>query len=443
MRILALQLVPSVRKKLVPRFDPQLGVLLALLRQRGHELSLLGLSKPDVAALKSALARALPQFVYADISPVCAETARVLLQHIQQREFLPVVAGGAFASADPAACLSLPGVQAAALGEPDASLLTYFERYSDPAVGQVVQGLWLRHERGLDRPRLPALVEDLDSLPFAERVLLNAAAQVQATGELEISIGRGCPQRCAYCLNPHVARLYAEREQWTRRRSPEHILAEVEQLRARYGELRLLRFLDHSFAQDAAWLEEFLAHYERACDLPFRCHLRANALGAWDAARLQRAGCRLADVEVISGSDFLRNDIFQMDLSDPQIEATFEALRSAGIHSRGIVYLGAPYESDASLEKTAALLRRIRPDAVDVRPYYPFPATAAAELARANGWLHARGEEQYHADRPGSDLPACRAELVAGFIRRLRREFPVAAGEPWWRKWTPNWRRRA
>src|SRR5262245_15764685 len=143
MRILILQFASGVGRRRVPRFEPQLGTLLALLRERGHDLTLAGLRRFDVPAIKAALAKALPQLIYADLSPVCVDVARGALQYVQEHEFVPVVAGGAFATVDPGACLSLPGVKAAAVGEPDASLVTYLERIKDPAIGQVVRGVWL------------------------------------------------------------------------------------------------------------------------------------------------------------------------------------------------------------------------------------------------------------------------------------------------------------
>lgn len=441
MRILVLQFVPSLRGRRVPRFDPLLGTMLALLKQRGHDVTLLGLSRADLHAVKSALARGLPQVVYADIHAVCATAARRVALYLQDHEFLPIVAGGSYSTLEPEACLSLPGVVAAALGEPDASLITYFERLKDPAVGQIVRGVWLRDERGLARPALPPLVEDLDSLPFPERDLFDCARQVLETGELEVAVGRGCPQRCGYCLVPAIAAMYAGGGQWTRRRSPGHVLAEICELRRRYATLRTIRFVDHAFALDRAWLDDFLAAYTADCALPYSFHLRANAADRVDARQLAASGARSATIEVISGSDFIRNDIFQMDLSDGQIVSAFAALREAAIRSRAVVYLGSPYESDTSLEQTAGLLRRLKPDAVDVRMYYPFSGTTAARISRENGWLHPRGEEQFHADQPGLNIPACRPEAIAGFVRRLRREWPIGFGEPWWRKWTAGLRR--
>lgn len=436
MRILVIQFVPGTRGRAVPRFEPQLGTLLALLRKRGHELALLGLTRCDIDALKAALARALPQLIYADIAGVCVHAARRALEYIRQHEFLPVVAGGAYPTVDPAGSLSLPGVQAAAIGEPDASLVTYLERIRDPAAGQVVSGVWLRDESGLARPPLPPLVEDLGSLPFPERELFDYAGHVRRTGEIEIAVGRGCPQQCAYCVNDWLEDIYEGGGTWVRRRTPENVIAEINLLRARYPGVRRVRFLDHAFALDPGWLERMLAAYAERCGLPLRCHVRLNAVEEALAARLAAAGGELADVEVISGSDFIRNEIFDMELSGAQIAAAFASLRAAGIRTRAVVYAGSPYESEASLAETRALLLRVRPDLTEVRPYYPFPGTRALETARDNGWLHVGGEEQYHLDRPGLHMPACPPEMILAWLRRLRGELPATLGEPWWRRWS-------
>lgn len=436
MRILVIQFVPDTRGRPVPRFDPQLGTLLTLLKKRDHRLTLLGLARFDLEATKATLARELPQLIYADVASVCVDAARRTLEYVQRHEFLPIVVGGGFPTVDPPGSLSLSGVQAAAIGEPDASLVTYFERIKDPAIGQVVSGIWLRDEKGLARPDLPHLVEDLNSLPFPERELFNYAEHVRQTGQIEIAVGRGCPQQCSYCVNPRLANIYEQRGTWVRRRSPENILAEVNLLRERYADVRLVRFLDHAFALDAEWLDRFLRVYAQRCPLPFRCHLRLNALDEDLPRRLAEARCELVDVELVSASDFLRNEIFDMDLTGEQIEAAFALLKAANIRIRAVVYPGAPYESEASLAETRALLLRLKPDLVDVRPYYPFPGTRACDTSHDNGWLHLGGEEQYHRDSTGIDMPACRPRTVAAFIRKLRSGLPATLGNHWWRRWS-------
>ncbi len=442
MRILVIQFAGAKRDWPLPRFEPQLGTLLALLKKRGHDLSLVGMSRFDLETAKVALARALPQLVYADIAGICVNAARRTFEYLQQHEFLPIVVGGTYPTVDPAGSLSLPGVQAAALGEPDASLVTYLERVKDPTVGQTVLGVWMRDERGLARPDLPHLVEDLNSLPFPERDLFDYANHVQRSGQIEIAVGRGCPQSCAYCINDWLEDIYDGHGTWVRRRSPENVVAEINLLRERYPGVRSVQFLDHAFALDREWLASLLRIYTQRCGLPFSCHLRLNAADPEVIRQLAGAGCRQVEVEVISGSDFLRNEIFDMNLNQGQIETSLQTLRAAGVRTRAVVYMGAPYESEMSLAETRDLLLRCRPDEVDVRPYYPFPGTRACETSRDNGWLHGRGEEQYHLHRPGIDMPACRAEHVQAFIRRLRAELRTSIGQPWWRRWWRNARVR-
>jgi radical SAM superfamily enzyme YgiQ (UPF0313 family) len=282
---------------------------------------------------------------------------------------------------------------------------------------------------------MPSLVEDLDSLPPPDRELFKYAEHVGKTGEIEVAVGRGCPQQCAYCINDWVESLYSEDETWPRYRSPEHVMEEIQGLRRAYGGARIVRFLDHSFALDASWLGKFLPAYTAGCDLPFRCHLRANSIDEPLVRRLADAGCTMADVEVISGSDFVRNEIFDMDLSNEQIRAAFSMLRGARIETRAIIYLGSPYDSEAAFEETHALLRALSADLVDIRAYYPFAGTRAQETSRDNSWLHPRGEAQYRDDQCGINMPACRPDVVAKWVRRFRKDFRAAASEPWWRRW--------
>lgn len=432
MRILVIQFASAVRHP-PPRFEPQLGALLALLKQRGHTLTLLGVSRFDERLLKEALARQLPQLIYADIDSVCSDIARRTLQHLEGHEFLPVVAGGLFASLAPETALSFPGVVAVALGEPDASLVTYLERFKDPAIGQVTQGVWLRDERGLARPSMPALIEDLDSIPFPDRELFNAN-RANPVQEIEIAIGRGCQRSYGYSPDAALAALYSNHNAWARRRSVANVLEELSELKTRYPSMRRVRFLNDEFTSDLEWLRVFASEYRAGDRVPFRCRAAADSVSEEVVELLTSSGCEQVDIDLISGSDFIRNEVFQMSLSEEQIQDAVARLTAARIRVVPRIFVGCPYEGIVSLDETARLLRRVQPVDADIRPYYPMPGTPAAELAREMGWLHPRGEEQYHADRCGLDLPACRPAIVDAALQQLRGEFGEnTPNGNWWR----------
>ena len=273
MRILVIQVAGAKRDRPLPRFEPQLGTLLALLKKRGHDLSLVGMSRFDLETAKAALARALPQLVYADIAGLCVNAARRTFEYLQQQEFLPIVVGGTYPTVDPAK--PQPARRPGRRIGVDAPLVTYLERVKDPTVGQTVLGVWMRDERGLARPDLPHLVEDLNSLPFPERDLFDYANHVQHSGQIEIAVGRGCPQSCAYCINDWLEDIYDGHGTWVRRRSPENVVAEINLLRERYPGVRSVKFLDHAFALDREWLTSFLQIYtQHACRSPATCAQR-------------------------------------------------------------------------------------------------------------------------------------------------------------------------
>ena len=200
-------------------------------------------------------------------------------------------------------------------------------------------------------------------------------------------------------MNDWHQEIYENHGTWVRRRSPDNVLDEIEDLRGRYEGVKTVRFLDHAFALDAAWLTTFAGTYQRRCDLPFRCHLRANSLDAERVRVLTEAGCRYADVELISGSDFLRNDIFDMELSAEQIVGTFALLRAADIRVRAIVYLGAPYESEAASARLRGHWLQLR----RMRMCSHAPSAGDAGRQRRTG-LHVQ-EGAYHTP-DGSKLDA-------------------------------------
>ena len=100
----------------------------------------------------------------------------------------------------------------------------------------------------------------------------------------------------------------------------------------------------------------------------------------------------------------------------------------------------AATESHVPHRMGRAVLRRLRPDTVSARPYFPWPGTNAKQTCHENGWLHSRGEDQYHQDKCGIDMPACRPDAVGALLKRVRKEFPTTLEEPWWRRWSSRLR---
>jgi radical SAM superfamily enzyme YgiQ (UPF0313 family) len=95
------------------------------------------------------------------------------------------------------------------------------------------------------------------------------------------------------------------------------------------------------------------------------------------------------------------------------------ALRDAGLRVAARVFVGNPYESEVTIEKTLALVRRARPDEVHPAVYYPTPGTRAAETCADNGWISGRGEENFWTQQSVLDMQSLPADKINEAARKF------------------------
>ncbi len=411
------------------RFDQEIGVLSSVLRAQGHETALIPVSRIDAATLTAQVKQAAPDVVYAVIDGSAVDLARRVIGIVSAAHPCRVVAGGQMPTVAAPVALSMPGVVGAVVGEPESSFPDFISRLNGtgtPSVRGVSVSL-----PGQSPSTVPAaLTEDLDQLPFADREIFGIRDDEEV---FDIVTSRGCPMSCAYCVNDTRRALYDGAQTYVRRRSPENVCDEIDAICMRYENAQRIRFIDHAFAMDYVWLKEFSEVYEDRCGMPFSCHVRANSLDEGRADLLQLAGCDFAEIEVISGSNFIRNEILEMDTTQAQIERTFTLLHNRGIATRAVNYVGVPYSSEITEQDTIKLNRVLKPDEVQVRVYYPFPGTRAAETAREMGWLSNRGEENFAHGRSVLDIPRMPPKLIQRIARNMPREIHALSASGVWR----------
>jgi radical SAM superfamily enzyme YgiQ (UPF0313 family) len=404
-----------------PVFDQSLGQLSAALRRDGHQTHLIRIDGFDPKRVRSTVDSVQPDFAYCDIRGSSIDAATRTLREIRERYRMHVLVGGSLATTMPDMALSLPGVCAVVLGDGDRSLPGYVAQGNNGSPRTGCEGIWTIEGGTLHKRGAAALMPDLDELPFADRELFGARPDERV---FDITVGRGCPARCAYCINERLREAIGGGAEFIRRRSPDHVCDELDLLCERYPETEFIRFTDHAFIHDVQWLEDFSQVYAERCGMPFKCHVRANALDARRADLLLEAGCATAEIEIISGSDFVRNEILEMDTSDRQVADAFALLRERGIESHAVNFIGAPDSTSMAEAETVEMNRRVRPEYVEARVYYPFVGTAARDLCKEMGWLSNRSEESYSKQLSVLDMPG----LSANQIRQISRSTPDEMG---------------
>ena len=420
MRILIVQMLAASLPRVRPRFDQNLAVLAAGLRQDGHQLQLAAFSRYLSGELHEVICRFRPGAIYLQADRYAADITRHAVEFVGRHHVLPVIVGGMYTTAQPDAALSVPGVLAVAFGEPEVSARRFLWALERGEDYEQTPGVWINPPDGPPVKNGPApLTAQLDSLPFADRELFEDAGHIARTHAAPVAATRGCLRHCAYCLNDWLADIYLGHGPWVRRRSPQNVCDEIDQLAERFDQLARIHFVDHPFALDRDWLGRFAALYAERCSLPFSCHLLINAVDARQIRALKQAGCDHVVCELVSGSAFIRNEIFEMDTSDRQIEHAFRLLRSAGLRTSVVHWLGSPYETAITVEHTLELLDRIGADEVISRLFAPLPGTRAEEICRESGWLAGVAERGFRENAPMLDMPAMPARTLLAVLDKL------------------------
>lgn len=424
MRLLFLQFTDPTAGESIAEFSHCLGVLAAMLKADGFEpaLSSLGGYRPD--QLHKAIISHRPQYILAEIGLHSIAPARRTITDIAGRFALPVVVCGKYATCKPAEAISTTGTRAVLLGEYEQAGLAFFRAVRDGGDPGAQEGLWFKSESGLAKGAVGELVEDLDSLPAPDRELFDYQRIVDASGEAQFEVARGCQLWCGTCINDLYMDLYDGKGTFCRRRSVSNVLDEIEAVLDRYCGVRRIRFSDPNFAADLDWLRRFADEYPRRFSLAFHCHVQLRNVTDEVASLLAAGGCKWVHTYIGSGSRFIREEIQSMHIDDDQIIAACRSLRSAGMELSGEVDVGLPYESAITFEDTVRLLRRAKVDCVLPRVYYPTPGTRAAERCRENGWISGRGEENYWRGRSVLDMasmPAKEIDMLADKLKSMVR----------------------
>ncbi|MCK6445086.1 MAG: B12-binding domain-containing radical SAM protein [Planctomycetes bacterium] len=354
------------------------------LKDAGHEVQLLFLPDPEWESKLRALHPGLVAF------SVTTGDHRFYLQVAARAKALtgvPTIWGGPHATFVPDVVLE-DAVDFICRGEGERALpelATRLEEGDDP---YGVENLsYARDGVRVDNPLRP-LAASLDGLGFPDRDPIYAAGQLYRDCDRKIFLTqRGCLYNCSFCFH-HAWRdklYHAKPREYLRKRSVEHVIAEIDQVRSRYP-LKFIHFLDDNFNVDEAWLAEFCDAYPQAVGLPFDVILRTNLTKPEHLTVLRGAGCISARLAFEAASDHVRNTIYRKGTSLDDLRNSSKYIKEHGIRLTTLNLLGAP---GATLEDELATLQ-LNVDCKVDHPLcsllQPYPETDINDITRDMGF---------------------------------------------------------
>ncbi len=395
MRVLILYLVPPARY--VPRgYSAGIGYISSVLKEAGHKTGLLYLESLDKKALTRRIKSFRPGLIAVSSTTDQFPLARGVIGFASENFNIPIILGGVHATVSPEEAVRTKGLLGICIGEGEYAVLELVNALENRRGFLKTRNFWFNHRGRIYRNGVRPLVEDLDSLPFPDRSIFGYQEIIDKNYEdgAEFMVGRGCPFRCTFCINPVMQDIYRNGGRYVRYRSVGNLLKEIGEVTGRYT-VKRITFQDDIFCLNREWLREFCEKYPERFSIPFRCNLRADSVNEDVLGMLKRAGCREAWIGVECGNEAFRNRVLEKNVSTEKIENAFRLMKRSGIKSKAFNMIGLPGETRENIEETIRLNKKIDPDIKNATIFRPYPGTALYDLCARRGWLSSRRVSGY------------------------------------------------
>ncbi len=251
------------------------------------------------------------------------------------------------------------------------------------------------------------LEQEFDRWPFPDRSVYDRYEFVRKRRTVSVMATRGCPFRCTFCFNVTLQEMYRGAGRYVRSKPPERMIAELEDVLARYPHVRQIGFADDIFVVDyKRWGREFLALYAERIGLPFTCLLRPDLVTPELAASLAAANCRVVKIGLETGVEELRIGVLKKGkLDNAGMRRAGRLLKDAGIQLYTFNIFGIPGETLEMGWETVRLNVEMGTDFAWTALCQPYPGTHLEDWARRHGYLEADGCEDdfgytYFVDTP-------------------------------------------
>jgi radical SAM superfamily enzyme YgiQ (UPF0313 family) len=295
------------------------------------------------------------------------------------------------------------GVAVVVIGEGEetlAELLPHLARRGPHGMEQI-QGIVYQVDRGRFVHTAPRpYIEELSAQPFPDRAAIDLARYVDTwrthhgQGAVSLITARGCPYRCNWCS--HAVYGYSHR-----RRSPENVADEVEQILATYKP-DMLWYADDVFTIHPRWFKSYAAELKRRnIGIPFETISREDRLDEEIVRTLAEMGAYRIWIGAESGSQRIL-DAMERRTDAARVGQMVQLLQRHGIQAGMFIMLGYEGEELVDLEETVNLLKRSNPDVFLTTVAYPIKGTpyydkVADRVVALKPWR--QGSDRDHAVR--------------------------------------------
>lgn len=277
-------------------------------------------------------------------------------------------------------------------------------------------------QKHIPRVQTGSFVEDLDSIPFPDRGLIDRNKYARHES---LIYSRGCPYSCYYCSRPSISNK-------VRYRSAGNLIEEIKYLFK--GNQGKIDFQDDTFTFDKNRIIDLCRAIKQSqLKIEWKCNTRVDLVDEPLLLSMKDAGCSLIHFGIESGNEELRSGVIKKGFfTNRQMFDVFKLCKKLKIKIAGYFIIGHPHESKKELFQTRDVILKSGIDIMGLSIPTPFPGSRLYEIAKEKGIINegiidrfARKElgEGYSGNYPVYVSEKLDKDFVFYFMKSMNRRF--------------------
>ena len=302
------------------------------------------------------------------------------------------IAGGAHPTAMPELALSDNNLDYAVLGEGEQTLINLIRILEGKEDRHILDGAAYRENGSIRVIPKTKFIEDLDSLPFPARHLLNMEKYFglnASHGERRynsfspIITSRGCAAKCTFCTAYKV---------WGRKfrtRSSDNVIAELKHIKEKYG-IEEIMFEDDNVTLNPQRAYEI---FDKMIDEKLNIKWDTpNGVAAWTLnekliSKMKESGCYKINFALESGNQYVLNNIIKKPLNLEKVKPLVKYARDIGLDVGIFLVIGMPGETEEQMWDSFHLAKELGIFSPHISVATPYPGSELYDICQEKNYL--------------------------------------------------------
>ncbi len=332
------------------------------------------------------------------------ETLNILNLVKQYDSEIKTVLGGIHASLFPEQTVRHPLVDFVVFGEGELPLLALVEKLSKKEDSyEDIENLYFKRNGNIVFRKSHKFI-DINDLPMPDYSLVDVERYITRRftdgswgRQIEYQSSRGCPSRCAFCVNTIINKRY-----W-RQKSPVKVIKEIEELKEQFA-LDSIFFMDESFFPKKKNIEE-IADGLKKIPVKWEANCRADYFqdrNIDDAFLKFLSSCGLTTVRIgiESGSQAILN-LLKKDITSVDIINAAKICSQNNVFAYCSFMVGLPYETKKDIIDTLNIISKIESIGkkyiiiIGPQVFRPYPGGELYDLCKKDGLSEPRTFQEW------------------------------------------------